>query len=481
VSLALRSLHDLPSATGVIDRRYPFGDAPVIVPSTLGIDLVAFNAAAYNLSRLAANQTFDFNYRQFLTGTSKDTAVLTVNAASGSTLGNWRVDASGNGISIATGANGGSGSLFVSANNGVDPTVSFPVQPWSALAVVQTNAVKLVTGNGFWFDNQFWSTATGTAGTEQTVFNQQVGGMLTNSLLKYVYLSLTWGAAEGPTRGDYSKAFAAIDAILAKLATANHKMGLILEIWQTFFNTLSTTDLSSWPQYVVNNNWVNAGVQQAQKRTQLKWDIDDVWTAYNAMCTAILDRYNNHPLFLGFSSMDESEAISRLDDGTTWINSTNYCNKYLAQQLLLKDHAPNTLIYVPFNYLPPGDATEAPTMANMIRSLLAKAPYGYIMGGPDPFLRQTTFQKLVAGLYQSTTGMGDIRSQLLLMNRTQEAFLNKSTPTPTTNYDTALANNAVCLTWNCETWLTWKYADQLATISAHNGAVGTPPPGNYIT
>lgn len=479
MSLALRSLHDLPSLTGNIDRRYPLGDAPVVQPSTLGINLAAFNAANINLTNINAGGVgVDYNYRQFLTGTSAATAALSVNSASG-VLGNWAIDGSGNGISNNLTV-AGSGSLFVSASNGVTQ-VNFPVQPWSILSQSQQSAVKLPLGNGFWFDNQFWYNSSGAAGAEQSAFLNNFSSLSSNPYVKFVYISLTWGHAEGPTRGDYTKAFNAIDAILAKLATAGHKMGLFIEIWQTFFNTLSTTDLNSWPQYVVNNGWINAGVQNGAQRTQLKWDIDDVWTAFNAMCTAILDRYNSHPLFFGFSSMDESVAISVLDNGTTWINSTNYCNKYLAQQLLLKQHAPNTLIYVPFNYLPPGGATEAPTMANMIRTLLSSSPYGFIMGGPDPFLRQTTFQKLVAGGYQSTTGMGDMRSQMLLMNRTQEAFLNKATPTPTQNYDTALANNAVCLSWNCETWLTWKYADQLATIAAHSGAAGTPPSGgNYI-
>lgn len=481
MALALRSLHDVPSATGVIDRRYPLGDAPVVTPSALGIDLVAFNAAAFNLTRLAANQTFDFNYRQFLTGTSKDTAVISVNAGSGSTLGNWRVDASGNGISIATGANGGSGSLFVSASNGVDPTVSFPIQSWSAIAVVQTDAVKLVVGNGFWFDNQYWYSSTFAAGAEQSALNNAFGTLSANPLIEFLFLSLTWGHAEGPTRGDYSRAFAAIDAMLAKAATASHKMGVIVELWMAFFNETSFTDTKQWPQYVVNNNWVTGGVRNGQARTQPKWDIDDVWTAHTALCTAILDRYNGHPLFYGFAPMDETDQITVLDNGTTIMNAAHYQTKLLEQSLALKDHAPNTLVYIPFNWMPPGNAAAPQVMANMINSLLAKSPTGYLMGGPDPFLRNTTFQQLVAGALQSTTGMGDMRKKLLLINRTQEAFLNKSTPTPTQNYDTALANNAVVLSWNYETWLTWKASDQLATIAAHNGAAGTPPPGNYIT
>jgi len=505
MALALRSLHDLPSATGVIDRRYPLGDAPVISQSNLGIDKVAFKAAAYNLLQLASNQTFDFNYRQFLTGSSAATAVLSINAASGS-LGNWRIDASGNGISIATGANGGSGSLFVSATNGVD-TVTFDVQVWSAVAVAQQGQIKLVVGNGWWTDNQFWSGATGAAAQEKSNFDNYFPLWSANPLSKYFYMSLTWGACEGPTRGDYSKAFAAIDYALAKCATAGHKFGVIVEIWQTFFNTFSLTDLASWPQYVVNNNWIIACIAQGAKRTQPKWDIDDLWSAFGDMCQAICDRYNSHPLFYGFSTMDESVAISIIDSkdangntvtqpnglspGQTILDSAHYNAKFLELQLRLLARLSNTPLYVPLNYLPPGGSTEAPTMANMINTIEAQYPKHAIYGGPDPFVRQTTFQKLVAGVYQSTTGMADIRKNILLMNRVQEAFLGntkdssgnliKPGNTPQQLYDNAVQNNAVMLTWNHQTWEYYKYADEIAAIQARNGVVGTPPAGGSYT
>lgn len=496
MALALRSLHDLPSPTGTIDRRYPLGDAPVVNPSSLGINTAAFNAAAFNFLGLAANTTFDFNFRQFLTGSSAATAVITVNSAS-SSLGNWRVDASGNGISIATGAVANSGSLFVSASTG-STSVNFPIQAWSTLPVSSIGAIKLVVGNGFWTDNQFWSSSTGASAQEKSNFDNYFPTWSANPLVKYFYLSLTWGAAEGPTRGDYSKAFAAIDYVLAKCATAGHKMGVIVEIWQTFFNTQSITDLAAWPQYVVNNNWIVACIQNGAKRTQLKWDIDDLWSAYNALQTAILDRYDGHPLFFGQSSMDESAAISVVDNvaqpnglspGATILNSTHYCTKLLEQQLLMLSHAPHTPVYFALNYLPPGGSTEAPTMANMINTIEAQYPKHAIYGGPDPFVRQTTFQKLVAGLYP--TVMGDIRKNILLMNRVQEVFLGnqkdangaliRPTYTPAQLYATAVANNAVMLTWNHQTWEYYKYADEIAAIQAQNGAVGTPPAGGSYT
>ena len=486
MALALRSLHDLPSPNGVIDRRYPSGDAPIINPSILAINAVLFATSKPNLLSLTANQSFDFNYRQFLTGSSASTAVITVNSASGS-LGNWVVDASGNGISINTGALANSGSLFVSASNG-SITVSFPVQSWSTLPVGSSGTIKLPVGNGFWTDNQYWYSASGGTGQEQSNFTNYFPTWSASPYVKYFFMSLTWGACEGPTRGDYSKAFAAIDAVLAKCATAAHKMGVVVHLWMSFFNTLSTTSLTNWPQYVVNNNWVAAGVRNGQQRTQPKWDIDDLWSAYNGLCTAILDRYNSHPLFFGFGSMDETDAITVLDNGTTIANGVHYQQKLQEQALLLKDHAPNTLIYVPFNWMPPGDAAATVFMGTMIQALLAKSPFGYVMGGPDPFQRQTTFQKMIAGGLQAQTGIGDIRKNILIMNRVEEAYLgNQGNPptnpgvTPGQIYDLAVQNNAVMLTWNHQTWEFYKYADEIAAIQARNGAVGTPPAGGSYT
>lgn len=424
------------------------------------------------------------------TATSQTTVSVTWNAVTSLPLTGYHVYRGGVLVSTQTsltfndtGLTAGTSYTYVVAafnNAGEGPSGTDSALTFQIITPPGT-AIKLVPGNGWWFDNQFWYDSNYNNGTEAQAFNAGFNTIASNPLNKYFYLSLTWGHCEGPTRGDYTFAFNAIDAMLAKAATAPHKMGVIVEVWQTFFNTLSTTSLACWPQYVVNNGWVNAGVQASANRTQLKWDIDDIWTAFGNMCTAILDRYNSHPLFYGFSAMDESDAITITDNRTTWMNPVHYQQKFLALQLLMKQHAPNTLIYVPFNYMPPGDSTEPQVIANMIRTLQNADPYGFIYGGPDPFLRGTTFQKVVQGVYQATNNMGDVRHQLLLMNRTQEGFLNKTTPTPSTNYATGLANNCVLMTWNYESWELWKAPDEQAAINANNGAVGTPPPGGNYT
>jgi len=500
MALALRSLHDLPSLTGNIDRRYPNGDAPVIQPATLGINLAAYNAANFVLTNFNAGGVgVDFNYRQFLTGTSAATATISVSAASGF-LGGWKVDASGNGISNDLTISG-SGSLFVSASDGVNPPVSFPVQLWSVLSSTQQSQIKLVTGNGFWLDNQFWTGSSGAPAQEQSNFNSLFPTFSANPLIKYFFMEYTWGAGE-QIRGNYSKAFADIDAVLAKLATASTPTGLILSLWIEFFNTTNATNIGQWPQYVINNGWIYPTISNGVGRLQLKWDIDDVWAAFGDFCAAICNRYNNHPLFYGFCPMDETDMVTQVDNVTqpagsglspnqVILNASHYVTQLKNLCLRLLGALPNTPLYIPLNYLPPGGSTEAPNMANLINAIEAQYPKHAIYGGPDPFVRQTTFQKLVAGAYQATTGMGDIRKNILLMNRIQGAYLgnrndssgNPINPgvTPGQIYDNAVTtNNCVMLTWNWETYMYYKAADELAAITARNGAVGTPPSGgNY--
>src|SRR3569833_2575729 len=127
MALALRSLHDLPSLTGNVDRRYPLGDAPVIQPATLGINLAAFNASNFVLTNFNSGGTaVDFNYRQFLTGTSAPTATISVSSASGF-LGGWVVDASGGGVAGGR-AGAGAGGRGGAAGGGGGPPGGGPGQ-----------------------------------------------------------------------------------------------------------------------------------------------------------------------------------------------------------------------------------------------------------------------------------------------------------------------------------------------------------------
>lgn len=126
------------------DDRYPLGDKGQVQKATLDINQAAFTAANLSLLNLLQNTAQSFNYRQYLTGTSAATATLTVNAITG-TLGNWQIltDSLTN-----SGTLSGSGSLQVVASDNAGNVVSFPVQAWSILAVVQQH---IVTWNPGWW------------------------------------------------------------------------------------------------------------------------------------------------------------------------------------------------------------------------------------------------------------------------------------------------------------------------------------------
>lgn len=360
-------------------------------------------------------------------------------------------------------------------------------------------------GNGFWPNNQFWS------GNAHTVYSANILPLTRNNLqLNIVEVALSWADMEGPTRGDYSKAFATIDGILADLAgITTHKVGLIVKGWLTYFGTTtnipSRTSLACWPQYVVNNGWPTSFIQAGQGRSQLSWDIDDVWTALTAMFTAIGRRYDAHPNFLALGFQDETEAISQLDQvaqpapwssGQTVLNSVHYNSKL--QQLFfdMSDSMPNTLTYAPFNFLPPGDTTEVPTMSAMINAMLSSRPGKWLMGGPDPWTHKTTFHRVATGLSGTT---GDIRRQCVMFNNVEQGVETAGSTTAAAIYTRAISlaapvDGSTPNTPGGSQILCWPYlpdgqSGQVITvtpivnaIAANSGQVAPLPlVGNYVT
>lgn len=494
MALLLRSLHDLPNTDGTIDRRYPLGNKPAVAPSSLGIDLAAFAAANINLTRLPQGPTVDFNYRTYLTGTSAATAVLSVSAASGS-LSNWIVDASGNGISNTT-VTAGSGSLFVSASDGTNAPVAFPVQNWSILSSTQQAATKAHPGNYFWWDNQYWP------GNQKPNYDAHIAALKADSTVMGTELVFTWGKMSDQqlTSGQqtHNTLFGILDPILADFRANSRPFYLVIKLWQTFFNTQSITSTSDWPQWVVDKgNWIKAFTSnQGQTRTQMDFDNDQVWAALTKMGQNIGDRYNSDPNFECFTFFDESVAVTFNSANATVMNASHYNTKFLQALLDIKAHWPNTLVGVPMNFLPPGGSSELPTMTNMIQTLEAAYPGGFLYYGPDPAIQGvhgggptnwvTTFENLVTGQIGS---LGDKRGQMLLGSHIEEWLLgNTGSPptkpavTPTQLYTSAVdIFKASHVFWNYQTWEYYKAADELAAIHARNGVTAALPPGNFVT
>lgn len=185
MALALQSRHPKINLDLSWDTRYPLGDKPLVQPSSLGINLAAFNAAAINLLNRPQNAALSFNYRTYLTGTSAATATLSVNAISG-TLGNWVIDSTGNSLANNT-LTAGSGSLQVIAADNLGNTISFPVQNWSILAVIQQTSVK-------WNPGHYGASGGICGGGDQfSKFQPEIADMCKDAWIKGYRLFITWG------------------------------------------------------------------------------------------------------------------------------------------------------------------------------------------------------------------------------------------------------------------------------------------------
>lgn len=144
MTLTAFSTHPLKNNDLSWDSAYPAGNKPAVQDATLDIDRVAFAAANINLTKINQGVVQDYNYRQYVTGTSAATATISVNAIQGA-LGGWALDGSGNGPANA-GTLSGLGQIQVSVTNGVR-TVNFDPQPWSILAPIQQSTIKFVPGH----------------------------------------------------------------------------------------------------------------------------------------------------------------------------------------------------------------------------------------------------------------------------------------------------------------------------------------------
>lgn len=198
MALASRSLHAKANIDLTIDTRYPQGDKAQVQPASLGINLVAFNAASISFLNQPFGITVTRNFRTFLTGTSAATATLSVNAIAGA-LGNWAIDSIGDSLTNPASLSG-SGSLQVIATDSAGNTANFPIEAWSILS--QSVAGRLRDPHGIWvyldqnimFKNPI----------SQTLARMDALVSLFGTNLCGFSIYPKWPQLEGPTLGNYS-------------------------------------------------------------------------------------------------------------------------------------------------------------------------------------------------------------------------------------------------------------------------------------
>lgn len=126
------------------DLRYRLGNKPQVQRATLDYDRAAFNAAAISLIGIKQGALTSINFRQFLTGTSRLTATLTVTAVTGS-LGDWTLQTD-NLISFGN-PPGGPSALQVIATDNAGNVVPFPLLNWSIIATASHTNIVWNPGN----------------------------------------------------------------------------------------------------------------------------------------------------------------------------------------------------------------------------------------------------------------------------------------------------------------------------------------------
>ena len=183
---------------------------------------------------------------------------------------------------------------------------------------------------------------------------------------------------------------------------------------------------------------------------------------------------------------------------------TQFFNAYKQLCLDMLDHLPNTMLWVPINWLPhqstpPND--EPSRFTDLINSLRQKKPGGIILGGPDFPERMTTGQ-LVYIAQKGTTG--DLRGVVPYISKVEEdgvgGYPNHITISPpsalladavgngnivATNFNTGKPGqmHAWYVVWPFTNAYVTKWADLLAIIHGAGGVTntGVPSEGTFIT
>lgn len=403
MALQSRSLHVKVNLDNTWDTRYPQGTKPQVQPSSLGIDLNAFNAANIILLGKSVNTPFTQNYRQFLTGTSAATATLTVNATSG-VLGNWLIDGTGNSLTN-NGTVAGTGQLQVVASDGAGNTASFPLQNWSYI-VVNASRIKHPLGIIIYLDqNQMFGNNISVTLSRM----DQLVALLGDNLVAFsIYPN--WAQLEGPSLGQYDgswstdrqnrpKGFDLVDVMLAKCASytkprylkvnnfiylnGGQPAGSQSPTFKTNFQPAYMNDpaygILDTSRGLIYGQWVNCYATSGRNEAAFPlWWTAPVMNRIRALDQGYGARYASHPLFMSFSSLSEFTVPIT----TSYPNASN--ELAMLQNLFLGSNGyfanarsswPGTKVHMFFNF------TSNPANQKILIDECAK--YSISIGAPD--------------------------------------------------------------------------------------------------
>lgn len=372
---------------------------------------------------------------------------------------------------VISGLQQGSHTFQVAARDG-SGNVSVASNSRSAqIGVIITNGVKFHPGHGPQFDNVFWSN---NGSAQKTAFNAHISALAADPTITVIELWLTWAQME-PTQGDRTAVKAIIDSWLAKLKSFPRPLYLGFNTYfLRAFNHLAT-DTSIWPPWVISNGWTINNNNQGG--SQLTFAAPCV-AAYTKLFQDLGDLYDGDPNFEYVSLHDETDMVT----GGSFIGSASYYAILKQQMLDIKPHWPHTSYRIPGNWLTSdsGGLTDVQKFDDLISTARAHFPGGVCWGGPDPSLRNTTFDKLFRG---ETGSLGDLRGVLPRFVHSEETWEGTAGPpvkAPTWTVKQVFAdaidvNKAHYMISNYETWMTLKWADMLTEIHARAGVTNSAP------
>lgn len=182
-----------------------------------------------------------------------------------------------------------------------------------------------------------------------------------------------WRYWEGPTQGDYTRAFTMIDHYLDELTknptTSSQPKRLIMDLLPTVF---SSTLSNIFPEY-----YFDSGLYEETTDGY----VADVWNAATmdkiiALMRAVTDRYASNPYFEGIASQETALLFNTTPSS---YSTTKWYTQFKRMIVEYRANAPTCAFFPALNYL----GTNA-QMTDLIQTCITQKA---VPGGPDTFGR----------------------------------------------------------------------------------------------
>jgi hypothetical protein len=275
------------------------------------------------------------------------------------------------GSAVALAACGGLAVLAVAA-------ATVPKPP--ATVCVGANCVSgpVVPGNIKWHPGHYvWVSGPGYPSKVESAAFGLLNATAKDANVAGVQIIFKWSELEG-SKGDYSAGFAAIDRLLAKLASLPNPKRLMISVIERSFGTAGGGPPNGLlPQYILDmpNGYAVAAPGSSWSgalNAIARLDNPAVMDRLIALAQAYGQRYNSNPLVEMYTPMDES-AVS----GGAGLNFSSYVTQIQRLYAATSQAWPNTLVRWRLNFAPNEDAML--TLMSFARTLPNSA-----IGGPDP-------------------------------------------------------------------------------------------------